>query len=133
MGAIRGDQVIGGVDGRLNADSTGFLWEETNQNISSCFLYTFLCSSCDFRQTSQRRWYLSIVQVAEASDDLLLVQLIGFELHAPHGLHGAVILQALLPSELRLHGRPLLQTVQVAFLKSIISQIDFHFVVVFLW
>lgn len=42
--------------------------------------------------------HLSIIQVTEASDDLLFVQLVSFELHAPHSLHDAVILQALLPS-----------------------------------
>lgn len=65
-----------------------------------------------------RRWYLSVVQVTEASDDLLLVELVSFELHAPHRLHGAVILQALLPRQLCLHRRALLQAVQVAFLHQ---------------
>lgn len=56
--------------------------------------------------------------MTEASDDLLLVQLVGFELHAPHRLHDAVILQALIPGQLRLQRGTLLQTVQVAFLQS---------------
>ena len=59
---------------------------------------------------------LSVIQVAEASDDLLFVELVGFELHAPDGLHGAVVLQALLPRQLRLQRRTLLQTVNVTFL-----------------
>lgn len=63
--------------------------------------------------------YLSIVEVAEASDDLLLVQLIRLQLHAPHSLHGVVVLQALLPRQLRPQRRALLQTVQVAFLLEI--------------
>lgn len=45
--------------------------------------------------------HLSVIQVTEASDDLLLVQLVSFQLHASNGLHGAVVLQALLPGELR--------------------------------
>ena len=56
--------------------------------------------------------------MTEASDDLLFVELIGFELHAPHGLHDAVILQALLPGQRRLHRRSLLQAVHVAFLLA---------------
>ena len=62
--------------------------------------------------------HLSVVQVAEASDDLLLVQLIGLQLHAPDGLHDAVILQTLLPRQLRLQRRTLLQAVHVAFLLT---------------
>lgn len=62
--------------------------------------------------------HLSVVQVAEASDDLLLVQLVGFKLHASHCLHEAVVLKALLPGQLRLQRRPLLQAVQVALLLA---------------
>lgn len=69
-------------------------------------------------KTAVRYAHLSVIQVAEASDDLLLVQLVGFELHAPHRLHDAVILQALIPGQLRLQRGTLLQTVQVAFLQS---------------
>lgn len=43
--------------------------------------------------------YLTVVQMTETTDDLLLVQLIRFELHTPDGLHGPVILQALLSSQ----------------------------------
>lgn len=68
--------------------------------------------------TCIRGSHLSVIQVTEASDDLLFVQLIGFELHAPHGLHDAVILQALIPGQRRLHRRTLLQTVHVAFLLA---------------
>lgn len=60
---------------------------------------------------------LSIIKVTEASDDLLFVELISFELRSPDSLHGAVILQALLPSQLRLQWRTLFQLVQVAFLN----------------
>ena len=60
---------------------------------------------------------LAVIQVTEASDDFLLVELIGLELHPPDGLHGAVVLEALLAGQHRLHGRALLQTVNVAFLK----------------
>lgn len=62
--------------------------------------------------------HLSIIQVAEASDDFLLVQLVGLQLHASHRLHETVVLQALLSGQLRLHRRPLLQAVQVAFLLA---------------
>ena len=61
---------------------------------------------------------LSVIQVTEASDDLLLVELVSFELHASDGLHGAVVLQALLPCQLRLHWRAVLQAVHVAFLLA---------------
>ena len=56
--------------------------------------------------------------MAETPDDLLLVQLVSLQLHAADGLHGAVVVQALLPGQLRLLWGPLLQTVQVAFLGS---------------
>lgn len=56
--------------------------------------------------------------MAEASDDLLLVQLISFQLHAPHRLHDAVVLQALIPGQLRLQRGRLLQAVHVAFLPD---------------
>lgn len=52
-----------------------------------------------FGNTKQITTYLTIVQMTEATDDLLLVQLIRFELHTPDGLHGPVILQALLSSQ----------------------------------
>lgn len=58
--------------------------------------------------------HLSVVQVAEAADDLLLVQLVGLELHAPHRLHEAVVLQALLPGQLGPQRGALLQPVQLA-------------------
>ena len=61
---------------------------------------------------------LSVIQVTEASDDLLFVELISFELHAPDGLHGAVVLQALLPRQLRLHWRAFLQAMHVGFLLA---------------
>ena len=67
--------------------------------------------------TDSLRWgYLAVIEVAEAPDDLLLVQLVSLQLHAADGLHGAVVVQALLPGQLRLPRGPLLQTVQVAFL-----------------
>lgn len=56
--------------------------------------------------------------MTEPPDDLLLVQLVSFQLHASDRLHGAVVMEALLPCQLRLHRRPLLQTVQVAFLLT---------------
>lgn len=62
--------------------------------------------------------HLSVIQVTEPPDDLLLVQLVGFELHASDGLHGAVILEALLPRKLRLLRGAILETVQVAFLPA---------------
>lgn len=61
-------------------------------------------------------FYLSIIKVAETSNDLLLVQLIGFELHASHGLHGAVVLKPLLSRKHSLLGWTILQLVQVTFL-----------------
>lgn len=62
--------------------------------------------------------HLSVIQVTEASDDLLLVQLIRFELHASNRLHDAVIVEALLPRKLRLLRRAVLEAVQVAFLPT---------------
>lgn len=61
---------------------------------------------------------LAIIQVAEPSDDLLLVQLVSLQLHPPHGLHGVVILQALLPSHHHLSGWSLIQFVDITFLKG---------------
>ena len=54
--------------------------------------------------------------MAEASDDLLLVELVGLQLHAPNGLHGAVILETLLPGHHHLRCRGLVQLVYVTFL-----------------
>lgn len=56
----------------------------------------------------QKISHLSVIQVTEASDDLLLVQLISFELHTSNRLHDAVILEALLPCKLRLLRRAIL-------------------------
>lgn len=66
-------------------------------------------SPAEHRKTTETRGspHLSVIQVTEPSDDLLLVQLVSFELHTSNGLHGAVILQALLPSKLRLLRRAL--------------------------
>ena len=66
----------------------------------------------------RERPHLSVVQVAEASDDLLLVQLVGLQLHASDALHDAVILQALIPGQLRRLRGAALQTVHVAFLPD---------------
>lgn len=61
---------------------------------------------------------LAVIQVAKPSDDLLLVQLICLQLHAPHGLHDAVILQSLITSHDHLSGRGLIQPVDITFLKG---------------
>lgn len=45
---------------------------------------------------------LAVIQVAEPSDDLLLVQLICFQLHASHYLHGSIKTQTLVTTQLRL-------------------------------
>ncbi len=88
-----------------------------NTLFTSCINFSTLLFLLS-RSSPIRYPHLSIIQVTEASDDLLFVELISFELHAPHSLHDAVILQALLPSQLRLHRRPLLQAVQVTFLLA---------------
>ena len=74
---------------------------------------------CNKKKQQQKRLCsnLAVIQMTEASDDFLLVELIGLELHPPHGLHGAIVLEALLTGQHRLHGGALLQTVHVAFLK----------------
>ena len=54
--------------------------------------------------------------MAEASDDLLLVELVGLQLHSPNGLHGAVVLETLIPGHHHLRGRGLVQLVDVTFL-----------------
>ena len=54
--------------------------------------------------------------MAEASDDLLLVELVCLQFEAAHGLHGAVVLQALLSGQIRLQRGPLVQAVQLTFL-----------------
>jgi len=73
-------------------------------------------------QSVQVKWacpaHLSVVQVAEAPDDLLLVELVGLQLHASDGLHGAVVLQTLLPGHHHLGGRSLVQLVGVGFLRA---------------
>lgn len=61
---------------------------------------------------------LAIIQVAEPSDDLLLIQLICLQLHTPHGLHGAVVLQTLITSHDYLRGRSLIQLMGVTFLED---------------
>lgn len=66
-----------------------------------------------------RQLNLAIIQVAEPSDDLLLVQLICLQLHTPHGLHGSVILQTLLTGHNNLSGWGLIQLVDVTFLGEI--------------
>ncbi len=55
--------------------------------------------------------HLSIIKVTEAPDDLLLVELIGFELHTSYGLHRAVVLKPLLSCKHGLQWRALLQPV----------------------
>lgn len=57
--------------------------------------------------------HLSIVEVTEASDDLLLVQLVRFQLHASHDLHGAIVLQSFITSEHGLCRRTLVQPVNL--------------------
>lgn len=59
---------------------------------------------------------LAVIQVAEPSDDLLLVQLICLQLHTPDGLHGAVVLQPLITSHDHLRGRTFVQLEKVTFL-----------------
>lgn len=59
---------------------------------------------------------LAIIQVAESSDDLLLVELIRLQFHAPHGLHGAIILQTLITSHHHLCGWGFVQFVDITFL-----------------
>lgn len=61
---------------------------------------------------------LAVIQVAKPSNDLLLVQLICLQLHAPHRLHDAVILQTLITSHDHLSGRGLIQLVDITFLKG---------------
>lgn len=60
---------------------------------------------------------LAVIQVTETSDDLLLIQLIGFKLHTSHGLHGAVVLQTLLTGHNHLSGWSFIQLVDVTFLE----------------
>jgi len=62
--------------------------------------------------------HLSIIKVTEASDNLLLVELIGFELHASNCLHCAVVLKPLLSCKCGLQWWALLQLVQVTFLPK---------------
>lgn len=55
--------------------------------------------------------------MAESPDDLLFVQLIRLQLHAPHGLHGAVVLQTLFTSHHHLSGRGVVQLVDITLLQ----------------
>lgn len=61
---------------------------------------------------------LAIIQVAESSDNLLLVELICLQFHTPHGLHGAIILQTLIASHNHLCGWGFIQFVDIAFLSE---------------
>lgn len=54
--------------------------------------------------------------MTEPSDDLLLVQLVGLQLHPPHSLHGAVVLQTLIPSHIHLSCGGLVQFENITFL-----------------
>lgn len=61
--------------------------------------------------------FLPITQVTETTDEFLLIQLVGLQLHAPNYLHGPVVLEGLGSGE---HGGgrwALLQPVQVTFLN----------------
>lgn len=61
---------------------------------------------------------LAIIQVAESSDDLLLIELICLQFHTPHGLHGAIILQTLIASHNHLCGWGFIQFVDITFLQK---------------
>lgn len=64
--------------------------------------------------------------MTEAPDDLLLVQLICFELHAPHELHDAVVVQPVLAGEDGLRRGTLLQPMKLARLKKRLHKMFQH-------
>lgn len=61
--------------------------------------------------------YLPIIQMTEPTNNLLLVELIGLQFHAPDGLHSPVVLQPLLAGQHSCGWWGLLQTVNIAFLE----------------
>lgn len=91
--------------------------EKTNKlEVKSNIFYVYLSVVVIFFLQNLSALHLSIIQVAESSNDLLLIQLICLQLHTPHGLHGAVVLQTLLTGHDHLSGRGLVQLVGVTFL-----------------
>lgn len=84
--------------------------------MKSNIFYVYLSVVVIFFLQNLSALHLSIIQVAESSNDLLLIQLICLQLHTPHGLHGAVVLQTLLTGHDHLSGRGLVQLVGVTFL-----------------
>lgn len=61
---------------------------------------------------------LAVIQVAKSSDDLLLIKLIRLQLHTPHGLHGAVVLQSLFAGHNYLSGWGFIQLMHITFLEE---------------
>lgn len=119
MGTICSNQVVCQINSCFNTNSTGFLQEKNKLfffNALILFLTLYFYNIVQKKKTHSTL-DLAIIQVAESSNDLLLIQLICLQLHTPHGLHGAVVLQTLITSHNHLSGRGLIQLVDIAFLK----------------
>lgn len=110
----------------FNTNCTGFLpGLGENISFSSTCGHQVRLSMCQplggcvqFRGEKNHTLNLAIIQVAESSDNLLLVELICLQFHTPHGLHGAIILQTLIASHNHLCGWGFIQFVDIAFLQE---------------
>lgn len=128
MGTICSDQVVGQINCCFDTNCTGFLTGEGKNYISNFHLnirlsgvYSETELILPFLVCNSEKWNystlnLAIIQVAESSDDLLLIELICLQFHTPHGLHGAIILQTLITSHHHLCGWGFIQFVYISFL-----------------